>query len=200
MAGKTESVSPLNQPKLIINKSKTAVEPLKPQQPETNSLFQAITDNDIPTVLSLLSSGVDIESRDTHSHTPLISAAVSGHTLLVQELLSHGASIDAKTTEGHTALHKACFAMHEPVISLLLSSGADWTRSPPSPLFAAIEENDISTVRHLISSGVSIESRNCYTRTPLITAASYGYTSLVQYLITCGADVNAKTVLGRTAL
>jgi ankyrin repeat protein len=200
MAGRRQSIPLFNKPKPTINKSKPALEHSKPQQPETTPLFQALTDNDIPTVLLLLSSGVDIESRDTHSHTPLIAAAISGHTLLVQELLSHGASIDAKTTDGHTALHKACFAMHEPVINLLLSSGADWTRSPPSPLFAAIEENDTSTVRRLISSGVSIESRNCYTRTPLIAAAAYGYTSLVQHLITRGAYINAKTVLGRTAL
>ena len=55
----------------------------------------------------LLDRGVDINSRDNIGLTPLLSAAISGHTAVVELLLERGADVNARTEKGFTPLKLA---------------------------------------------------------------------------------------------
>lgn len=51
--------------------------------------------------------GADIECLDKDNYTPLLIAASSGHTAIVQLLLQKGANLKAKNTHDKTAIYLA---------------------------------------------------------------------------------------------
>lgn len=51
--------------------------------------------------------GADIECPDKDSYTPLLTAALLGHTAVVKLLLKRGANLKAKNKEEETAIHLA---------------------------------------------------------------------------------------------
>ncbi|UCC74274.1 MAG: ankyrin repeat domain-containing protein [Gemmatimonadota bacterium] len=57
-------------------------------------------------------------------HTPLMGAALFGHTEVGSLLLKHGADVNAKAVDGATALSLAEQAGHTEVANLLREHGA----------------------------------------------------------------------------
>lgn len=60
-------------------------------------LFQAIQSSELEQVRQLLNSGVDPNSKNSHSHHPLVLAASLGNVDIVEELLMAGADVNAKS-------------------------------------------------------------------------------------------------------
>ncbi|XP_040182229.1 ankyrin repeat domain-containing protein 17 isoform X8 [Rana temporaria] len=133
----------------------------------------------------LLNAGAEINSRFTeHMDTdkqlflqnnkrtgsklgisPLMLAAMNGHTAAVKLLLDMGSDINAQIeTNRNTALTLACFQGRTEVVSLLLDRKAN--------------------VEHRAKTGL----------TPLMEAASGGYAEVGRVLLDKGADVNAPPV------
>lgn len=69
--------------------------------------------------------GSDLNERDRRGDTPLITAALRGHTEAAAALLDHGAEIGVAREDGATALHLAALFGHTEVTRLLLEHGAD---------------------------------------------------------------------------
>ncbi|OGP52762.1 MAG: hypothetical protein A2Y65_03625 [Deltaproteobacteria bacterium RBG_13_52_11] len=68
-------------------------------------------------------------------------------------------------------------------------------------LFSAVEKNDIQKVKELIAKGADVNVKEEHGNTPLIKAASRGYTEIAELLIAKGADVNAQNwSMGNTPL
>jgi ankyrin repeat protein len=72
--------------------------------------------------------------------------------------------------------------------------GNDWP-----PLLHAIHKDQLSSVDALLSSGADI-NRASHGVTPLMMAAGYGYTPIVELLIRRGANLRAQDENGDTAL
>lgn len=68
-------------------------------------------------------------------------------------------------------------------------------------LFEALYQKDLQMARFLVEEcGVDIEHREVQDRSPLYYACSVGQLESARYLISRGANVNALTAMGRTAL
>ena len=63
-------------------------------------------------------------------------------------------------------------------------------------IFASIHIGDMSTVRNLHESGISIDVRNQWDNTALILACSKGHMEIVRFLVENDADVNARNIHG----
>lgn len=148
-----------------------------------------------------------VNQRCKNGFTPLLSAAMHGHTDCLQELLFvPGIEVNATNDSGFTPLHLA--ARHGNlacVQALLQTRGIAVNRKTPkgmTPLDTAVVFGHLDVVRELLaltSHGVKVSCNHL--KTPLQYAALTGNTGILQVLLArADFDVNNKGLFGWTAL
>ncbi len=139
------------------------------------SLLDAVTAGDAARVRTLLAAGADCNQRNGDGATALMLAAHAGRLDLVKALIDAGADVNARDERGWGALTKAAY-------------NADLDRG-----FAEVAQA-------LIEAGADVEAPIGYGVRPLMLAAGYGETAVVETLLRAGADVLARNDGGLTAL
>lgn len=89
------------------------------------NLLNAAERGDLATVTILLDKGVDLNTKDGWSGTPIKYAAVNGHTDIVALLLQRGAGINSRSTSDRTPLMWAANCGRDETVKFLLDNGAD---------------------------------------------------------------------------
>jgi ankyrin repeat protein len=140
----------------------------------TPSLFSAVEQDNLQALNSLLQAGADCDSRNDEEMTPLMLAAGLGHLDMVETLIEHGANVNAKNPLGWTALMKAIYNYE-------------------------LDRGFPDIVAALIEAGAEIENQIAYGTRPLMLAAGYGQTEVIEILLGAGADVHARNEGGFTA-
>ena len=175
-------------------------------------LFSKVTRNDISAVKELIASGADINhQQERYGHTPLIIACNYNYKELAKFLISKGADINIRGKDGSSALIAAGSNSQE-LVELLLSKGADVNAKmlDGTGVFTQCiigilgKRVSIELAEILLSKGANIDeaptSGDAEGYTNLIMAARNNNEKLVRFLIKNGANVNAKTKNGATAL
>ena len=159
----------------------------------------------------LLKYGADVNARDDKNRTALMIAASYGYTESIQLLLKYGANINARDDRGRTALNYARENGKTEVGKLLLSHGAaglaqprtaDRSKPPrktaETEYLPAIYDEPVSELTE-----ISSDYETQYTEmsdSDFVTLCFYSNADRVEEAIMNGADVNAKTNTGFTAL
>lgn len=141
----------------------------------STELMAAIKAGDVAQSQRLIAAGADVNARDAEGLSGLMLAANAGDLAMVKALLAAGADVNAATEAGWTALSKSVYSME------LKHGFADVTQA-------------------LIDAGANLEAAIGYGVRPLMLAAGYGETAIVEALLKAGADVMAKNEGGYTAL
>jgi ankyrin repeat protein len=89
-----------------------------------DQLSKCIKRGDVIGVRALVASGVSVDSRNRFGWTPLMLAAGSGNTSIVDYLLSAGASVGAINNFGASPIAYATLSGECSVIESLLRAGA----------------------------------------------------------------------------
>lgn len=156
--------------------------------------------------LCVLQAGAPLEAQtDAGRMTPLLFAALDGHTLVVQLLVNAGASVSATNDpQRFTPLHWAASEGHAEVIRVLVEAGAPleahadgaWT-----PLHSAAFNGREEAAKALVDAGASLTARaNEWGWTPLHTAAYSGHVDVAQGLLEAGADADARDEADRAPI
>jgi quinoprotein dehydrogenase-associated probable ABC transporter substrate-binding protein len=180
-------------------------------------LGNAVLASDRDRVEFLLGKGADIDAPNLQGYPPLHMAARQRDSDMIALLVSRGADVNGRDSDGWTALAHAAFRNHVPSIDVLARAGANLDAGPPgfTPLAIAIAEGKFFAARALIEAGASVEAPSGKDGlTPLMLVASQPQArkraasvvqgpspvDLAKMLIAKGADVNAATAKGVTAL
>ncbi len=137
----------------------------------SNELINAIINNNLDKVRSLLARGADVNAEDLDESTPLIYAAANGFANIAAVLLAHGANVDATNADGNT------------------------------PLMEAVNSGNARTLNLLLAHGANVNLKNKrFGTTALMFAAGSDQMDIIKILLAHGADVNARDQEGNTAL
>jgi ankyrin repeat protein len=169
-----------------------------------------------PVLRELLAHGADVSARNAEGFDALTVAARIGDLEAVRLLIEHKADVNAtprKTaTRGEgTPLMAAARSGHLDILELLVDSGADINAMSEqgSALSAAAYADRRNCAEFLLQrgaktdlSGKAFSQRNDTGYTPLMYAAmtEHDDATLVEALLARGAEVNAKSSKGETAL
>lgn len=159
----------------------------------SKSLLQAAAEGDIAQIKSLLSKGVEINTRDERGLTPLHHAASSGHNDIVELLIAKGAETNSKDKWGYTPLYYAIWSQHKDIVKLLVAKGADVSLKPEKdypPLHYAVWMEDVDIVKVVVDNGAKFDVKDQDGWTAFRYAASQGSQDMVEFFVSKGADVS----------
>jgi ankyrin repeat protein len=171
------------------------------------ALSIACKNNDAASVKYLLSKSADINIQNDEGETALRLSIKEQIYNKVEGLLGIGANLDLQDSDGRTSLMNAIEYQHNDIAELLIESGANLEledKHGNTALMYACQNGEAILVELLVRNGADINHSNHYAETPLIKSlVLHDETSkgiVARLLIDLGADVNAKTMNGRTAL
>ena len=170
---------------------------------ETNSIFEAIENDNVQDMQKLLLAKPDLEIRNQKGWTPLVSAVKGKRAEIVELLAKTGANVNASSTSG-TPVN--CFAAENGdtnSLGILLKYKADvdaTNRTGISTLFVAAYEGHEAAVKLLVKSGAQLEKPIFAGDTVLMLIAKYGRLESAKILLRAGANVNGRGPRGHTAL
>lgn len=156
---------------LLRHFSRGALKGSKERSDDTTPMHYAAQNGHLNVLKKLLEETSDIAAKDYNGRTPLLLAAANGKHLAVRLLLQHGAAVDDADNDGCTALHLAVENGHKSTIRILLEAKAD--------IGAKVHHGD---------------------QTPMHLAAYHNQYEAAYLLWINGADLNARTAEGETAL
>ena len=147
----------------------------------------------------LLNYGADKERLTTtgetpdqaNTFTPMMLAADSGASDVIQVLIEHNCSALAPGSDGWTPLHCASKNGYCDAIRVLLKAGAKINEPQAdgqTPLFLSSWYGKLDSTRLLLDSGASINTTEANGRTPLYAACQEQQVKIVQLLLERGAD------------
>lgn len=151
---------------------------------------------------------LDVNVQDARGRTPLIYAAIGGHTRVAQQLLALGADPTLADDRGTTALQYATVLPmtenSEQLVKLLVDELEKRAHSPPSSiLLEAAPRNRSKAISSLLTAfpgALDLNVTDAQGRTPLHHAANAGATDAVRVLLNSKALVDPVDHKGATPL
>ncbi len=169
---------------------------------------------DLQAVQGLLQQGASPNARneDGNTLTALMVAAVNGCSDIVKLLLDAGAKVNAKASyvsgvqanvsDGITALWVAASSENAAVVRMLLERGADLHAETSDGAIVMLRASTNEIVQIFLDRGLDINAKDKRGYSLLIRSAESGghHRPNIAFLLQHGADPNAKTDDGTTAL
>jgi ankyrin repeat protein len=177
--------------------------------PMTDQLIAAAEQGDMPTLLRLISTGANLNVRDTRGRTALMAATHANQIEAVRILLRAGADVDIQDDQrDNPFLYAGAEGLFE-ILKLTIAAGADPTltnRFGGTALIPAAERGHVAVVRELLTTTrVNVNHINNLGWTALLEAIILSdggeqHQQIIRLLIEHGADVNIADHQGVTPL
>jgi ankyrin repeat protein len=187
------------------------------RQGRTPLMIAAACDGCSAVVSLLLEKGADAKAKDTGGSTALELAASAGDSASVRLLLAAGADARSVSQSGMTPLAGAVFNCDLPSVRALLAKGADPNAAVTdagtvkfgkiqligmTPMLNSTAYCRGDVAQALIDAHGDVNAHDIRGMTPLMLAVASETqdAALVRILVHAGAEVNAKSGVGETAL
>ncbi|MBQ72830.1 MAG: hypothetical protein CMJ67_07975 [Planctomycetaceae bacterium] len=169
------------------------------------ALHWAAKKGDAEMMAMLIEADADINKTNMVGKTPVVMAAESGQLKALEVLVSHGADINTIDQIGGTPLIWAAAMSKNPAtVSYLIEKGADVNfvdANGMTPLIWAASIGETGSVQALLEKGANVDVIEIHQQeNALMRAARVGSPETLEVLIEAKPDLEAKNLLGQTAL
>jgi uncharacterized protein len=141
----------------------------------------------------------DVNARRPDGSTPLQWAAFEDDVDEARRLIAAGADVKATSNYGINAMLLAADISSTRLIELLLKNGADANSANPdgeTALHLVSRSGNIEAAQLLLKAGAKIDPRDKLgEQTPLMWAVARRHPAMVEFLLSKGADVNARSAV-----
>lgn len=166
--------------------------------------FSAAKRDDEPTMVTLVLRGLDVNTRDPQGNSALMIALREGAAKVTSFLLGLDAvDLEIRNVQGENALMLAALKGNLPVVRQMIGRKAEVNKPGWTPLHYAAtykEAGAREVVALLLEHHAYIDAESPNRTTPLMMAAFYGHSSVVDLLLEEGADPSLRNEKGLTAL
>ncbi len=166
-------------------------------------MHHAVYEKDTDRFAQLLHRTPALEPSFLDSRQYVMVASSLGNLSLVQLLLQSGASVHVHQQGLPSAVHYAVQGKHREILFALLEAKADPNHSgdaETTPLIAAIQLQDLTAVKTLLSYNASANLKDSNGRLPLVEAAKLDFAAAIKVLLAHGANRQATDGSGAHAL
>ena len=202
-----------DDPSALLTRIATMKSPdLVEEKTKSSLLMLCVSMNRPPCVDALLARNARVDLQNINGDTPLMFAVTNDRAMMAKKLLAHGADPRLKAHNGQDAIAVlaanptpgllAVFFEAEPLLrdSPRLTSPAVRRRMANLRLFDAVARNDLPVATEAVEQGASLGARDRDGDRPLHHAAGAGSVSMVELLLSKGANVNDTGLLKYTPL
>ncbi|WJG10681.1 ankyrin repeat domain-containing protein [Aliiglaciecola sp. LCG003] len=169
-----------------------------------SALILATATGRVKMVKALLSSGADVNYKDSAGLAALNWSAMRNKTNVASQLLIWQADVNTQDNNGVTPLMYAVGTANRQLLQQLATNGADLNAvSQPTkmtPLLVAVEQGDKGSAMLLLKLGANVNASNHEGYTPLMAAAESGQHEMLKMLVTQGAKYTLKDAKGMSAM
>jgi ankyrin repeat protein len=149
---------------------------------------------------ALFAAGAEAaNTRHPDGSTPLQWAAFAGDAAEAKRLIAAGADVSATNNYGINAMLLAADIASTEMVQLLLKSGADANSANPdgeTALHLVARAGNIDAAKLLLKAGAKVDAREKFgEQTPLMWAVARRHPAMVDFLLTHGADPNARSAV-----
>ncbi len=163
----------------------------------TQSLFEALRQDDAKEVRTLLLRGVDPNLGKVDTAPAIVYAAAQKSFAALQALLESPATdVDKTNGKNENALMLASFHGDLATVKALVGRGAEVNKTEWTPLHYAATAGHLEVAKFLIEQHAFIDAMSPNKTTPLMMAARHKNPTLARYLIEEGADPTQRNENG----
>ena len=139
------------------------------------------------------------EKTTPDGSTPLMQAAYEGDLAQAKRLIARHANVNAVNAYGVNAMLLAAESSNTQLIDTLLKAGAKATSANldgETALHLVARTGNVDAAKLLIAHGAKVDAREKFgEQTPLMWATARRHPAMVEFLISKGADVNARSMV-----
>ena len=161
---------------------------------DDEKLFNSSRGGDLEGVVNALAQGGRVAMKNHQGATPLLTAALNGHTDICGLLLEHGSDVAMRNHQGFTPLLAAAQNGHTDICGLLLAHGSNGSDVNPETKWTALHDaaarGHEAVVEALLSWGAIVDPQDDTGTTPLYAACQNGHLACVLALLKAQARVS----------
>ncbi|XP_030835033.1 ankyrin repeat domain-containing protein 50-like [Strongylocentrotus purpuratus] len=142
----------------------------------------------------------DVNKGDIEGWTAFKSAAHEGHLDVTKYLIGKRAEVNKGDNEGRTALHSAAQGGYLDVTKYLIGQGAEVNNGDnegKAALPSAASNGRLDVTKYLIAQRAELAQNDS---SEIHLAIQHGHTSVIEKLVSEGADLNVQSTDGQTCL
>ena len=185
---------------LLLGGCEKAAPVVPPTAEEMTTFMDAAFNGRTIAVQEALKKGMPADHQDEGGFTPLMIAAHNGHVEVVKALIDAGATVSKPAIKGNTPLLAAALNDQLDTMTVLIAAGADVDERNDKEETPLMQVSSVAATRLLIENGADVNATEKTEKfTPIMYAAIYGLSPIVDVLLDAGADPAMQDIDGDTA-